>query len=174
MLESAENGNTGGSLNSTAGVFRLGDDAANRQYRAILSFNTAALPDNARLQSVQLKIRPNGAPVGASPFQSLGRLVFDLRSGWFGVNGALAAADFNTTASLMSAGTFSSSLSAGWYTASLSSSTALGSINRAGVTQLRLRFTKDDNNNRAANYMNFFSGNAAAGQPVLVITYTLP
>jgi len=36
VLESAENSNAGGTLNSTATTFNLGDNAANKQYRAIL------------------------------------------------------------------------------------------------------------------------------------------
>jgi hypothetical protein len=42
-----------------------------------------------------------------------------------------------------------------------------------GLTQMRLRFNLDDNNNAIANILSLFSGNAAAGsRPQLVITYT--
>jgi hypothetical protein len=38
-----------------------------------------------------------------------------------------------------------------------------------------LYFSIDDNDNRSANFMKFFSGNAAvADRPVLTITYTVP
>ena len=41
-----------------------------------------------------------------------------------------------------------------------------------GLTQLRLRFKLDDNNNAIANFISFFSGDAAsANRPVLTITY---
>ena len=42
-----------------------------------------------------------------------------------------------------------------------------------GVTQLRLRFKLDDNNNAVAN-ISFFSGNypTMTSRPTLVITYT--
>ena len=58
-------------------------------------------------------------------------------------------------------------LDGGWYSAILNS---LG-----GTTQFRLRFTLDDNNDHAADYMKFFSGNAAAiNRPMLVIEYYVP
>jgi len=44
-----------------------------------------------------------------------------------------------------------------------------------GLTQIRLRFKLDDNNNAIANYLNLLSGNATvANRPQLVITYSLP
>ena len=46
--ETTENSNAGGTLNSVATTFRLGDDAGKRQYRGVLSFNTgASIPDDA-------------------------------------------------------------------------------------------------------------------------------
>jgi len=47
---------------------------------------------------------------------------------------------------------------------------------RSGLTQIRLRFKRDDNNNTVANILSLYSGNAAlaADRPQLVITYTIP
>jgi hypothetical protein len=48
-------------------------------------------------------------------------------------------------------------------------------INRTGVTQFRLRFALDDNNNGTADYLLFYSGNAATSKrPTLVIKYYAP
>ena len=48
-------------------------------------------------------------------------------------------------------------------------------INRAGITQLRLRFQLDDDNDAVADLIRFYSGNAiAANRPVLVIEYSVP
>jgi hypothetical protein len=45
----------------------------------------------------------------------------------------------------------------------------------SGVTQIRLRFKLDDNNNNLANYLRLFSGNAAiADRPQLTIEYYVP
>ena len=44
------------------------------------------------------------------------------------------------------------------------------------MTQFRLYFTRDDNDDLGADFMKFFSGNYAnaAARPTLVITYTVP
>ena len=46
-------------------------------------------------------------------------------------------------------------------------------INRAGLTQMRLRFAMETNHNNAADYRAFLSGNTAF-KPVLWITYYVP
>ena len=57
VLESGEDTGKGGSLNATATTFYLGDNAQDRQFRAILHFQTSTLPDNAVIVSVTLKIK---------------------------------------------------------------------------------------------------------------------
>ena len=50
-----------------------------------------------------------------------------------------------------------------------------GDINKVGVTQFRLRFTLDDNDDMGNDYIKFFSGNSTdANRPALIITYYLP
>jgi len=45
----------------------------------------------------------------------------------------------------------------------------------SGLTQIRLRFYLDDNNNTTANYLSLYSGNAGASyRPQLVIEYYEP
>lgn len=173
LLESFETSNLGGSKNNTASTFPLGDDAANRQYRVILSFNTSGLPDNAIIKSAVLKIKRSGTLVGKNPFTVLGNLWADIRKGPFGGKAALQLADFKASASAKKVGAFNKTPVGGWYTDNLNA-TGLTKINKTGLTQFRLYFAKDDNNNYRADYMKFFSGNASSGKPVLVITYTLP
>jgi hypothetical protein len=74
-------------------------------------------------------------------------------------------------------GPFKPPLSKGWY--SLNLTLANSSINRlnsnGGVTQIRLRFKLDDNNNKVANTLKLFSGNApGASRPQLIIEYYVP
>src|SRR5258706_229323 len=173
VLESSEMSNAGGSMNATANIFRLGDDALNRQYRAILSFNTVSLPNTAVIQSALIKIRQSGAPVGSDPFTVLGKLWADIRQGPFGGNAALALGDFNATASATKVGAFNPIPTSGWYTDTLNAA-GRSNINKIGLTQLRLYFNLDDNNNHVADLMRFLSGDHVSGKPVLVITYTLP
>ncbi len=173
VLESAENSNVGGSVNTTATTFRLGDDALNRQYKAILSFNTASLPDNASIQSVVLKIKQAGVPIGSNPFNVLGNLFVDIRKGAFGAADTLTVTDFQATPSAARVATFSKTPAAGWYSATLNLA-GRNNINNVGVTQFRLYFTKDDNNDLGADFMKFVSGNNAMMKPQLIITYTVP
>jgi hypothetical protein len=172
VLETAENSNAGGAMNATATMFNLGDDAANKQYRAILSFNTAPLPDNAVITAVTLKFKKAGQ-VAANPFATLGNILVDVKKGNFGT-AALQAADFQTLSSKDGVLSFTNKLVSGWYSKALAAAN-FTYINKAGTTQFRLRFTKDDNNNHTADYLKLYSGNApAASQPVLVIQYYVP
>ena len=66
----------GGSLKAGAVTFSLGDDASDRQYRSILSFNTSTLPDNAVVTGITLGIRRQGF-TGADPFTVLGTIRID-------------------------------------------------------------------------------------------------
>ena len=48
-------------------------------------------------------------------------------------------------------------------------------INLTGHTQFRLRFNLDDNDDLGADYLSFYSGNAAeADRPELIVTYYVP
>ena len=173
VLESSETSGRGGAVNVGATSLYIGDDADNRQYRAILSFNTAGLPDNAVIVSATLRLRYAGV-VGTNPFATHGALRYDIRTGAFSGNNALLAADFQAPASLAAAGNIGRAMSAGWLTGTLSSA-ALSAINKSGVTQIRLRHAKDDNNDHAADYLRLYSGNApTASRPVLEISYSLP
>jgi hypothetical protein len=170
VLESSETSNKGGSLNAIGKTFHLGDDAFKRQYRAILSFDTSKLPAGAVIQSVTLRIKQSGKPVGSDPFKTMGTLLLDIKKGSFGKS-ALEITDFQAK-SVKKVGTFAKE-STGWYVAALNA-TGIANINRTGVTQFRLYFTKDDNNNAKAEYMKFFSGNNGTGKPELSIIYTVP
>jgi hypothetical protein len=172
ILESTETSGTGGTMDSTATTFRLGDEADDKQYRSILSFNTTLIPDAAVLQSVILRVKQNGAVVGTDPFTILGSVWADIRTGTFGA-GALELADFNLVASVTAAGAFNSTPVSSYYSLTMNA-TARNAINKLGRTQIRLRFGMDDNNDALADYMKFLSGDFASGQPELVITYTVP
>jgi len=163
----------GGSLNATGSTFQLGDNAANRQYRAVLSFNTASLPDTAVIKSALLKIKQSGLPTGSNPFNILGNLWVDIRKGVFGSSSALELGDFSAGATAGKVAAFSKIPVGGWYTATLGA-TGRSSLNKTGPTQVRLYFALDDNNNHVADFMKFLSGNAAGSRPVLTIKYTLP
>jgi hypothetical protein len=89
VLESDDTSSIGGTLNAGAITFNLGDDALNRQFRSILSFNTSGLPDNAVIKKVMLKIKPQSL-VGVNPFTTHGGLMVDVRKPFFGTSAGLA------------------------------------------------------------------------------------
>ncbi|MBW7918314.1 MAG: hypothetical protein H3C52_03295 [Anaerolineales bacterium] len=174
-LESFETSNMGGTFNSTAITLLLGDDAVNRQYRSILSFNTASLPDNAVITKVTLKVRLQKIVGGGNPVNALQGFMADVRKGVFGTS-ALQVIDFQAPAS-KTVGPLKPALVGGWYTLNLTPAKA--SVNKlatgSGLTQIRLRFKLDDNNNAVANYLSLYSGNAAVGaRPQLIVEYYVP
>ncbi len=175
ILESSETSNKGGALNTNATTIRLGDDAVKKQYRAILSFSTANLPDYATITRVTLKLKPQALVGGGNPMAIFKGLMVDIKNGIFGT-AALDVSDFQAAAS-KSYGPFQPVLTNGWYSINLTA--ARGSINTlaigSGLTQIRLRFKLDDNNNAVANYLSLYSSDApAASRPQLVITYYVP
>jgi hypothetical protein len=168
-----ETSNKGGILNAAATTFNLGDDAADRQFRSILSFDTSSLPDDAIITGATLKIKKQGQ-AGTNPFNTHVGLRIGIRRPYFGLAADLAINDFQALASMKTIATFSRTPAGEWYSASLTT-TAYPYINRAGTTQFRLRFEKDDNDDRGADYLRFYSGNAAvAYRPVLFIEYSIP
>jgi hypothetical protein len=171
VLESAETSEIGGTLNTTSSVFILGDDAMNRQFRSILSFNTSLLPDNAVIVRVTLKIKFQGL-TGTNPFLTHGPLRADIQSPFFGTTPGLVISDFQAPADLWAAGTFGVTPVSYWYGANLGSA-AYPFIDRTGITQFRLRFQAGDNGDLGADYMRFFAGGVAAA-PQLIITYSVP
>jgi uncharacterized repeat protein (TIGR02543 family) len=177
VLESGLNTNKGGTMDKVTGLYlNLGDDAAKKQYRSILSFATgAAIPDNATITKVTLKFRLYKTYGTGNPVTLLGGFMADIKNGFFGTT-ALQLTDWQTPAT-KSYGPFKPNPVSGWYTLDLSAGKAY--INKlttnSGLTQIRLRFKMKYNNNSVANYITLFSGNAgAANRPQLIIEYTLP
>jgi hypothetical protein len=172
VLESNETSGLGGSGNSTGLALVVGDDASNKQYRSILSFGTGSLPDNARILSVQLRLKFQRI-VGTDPFTTHGNLTVDLNKRPFSGSSVLQKTDFEAAAGMPDAFVIPNTPVAGWYSVTWNSSN-FSFIELTGVTQLRLRFVTDDNDDLSADYIAFVSGNATSNRPQLIITYSLP
>ncbi len=133
--------------------------------RAVLSFDTSSLPDNAVVTSATLTIAyrsasgdPWGNPAGNT-------MVVDVRTGCFGAC-TIEAADW--AAAGTSTGSAQIPSFAGGNQASTVFDTAgRAAINRTGRTQARLRFSA---NQTATNYLWIDKGASAK----LSVTYTLP
>ncbi len=73
VVESKETSNVGLFKNSTLPYLTVGDDAQRRQYRTILSFYTAALPDNAVITNAVIRVKKKVVSSG-DIFSKLGTL----------------------------------------------------------------------------------------------------
>ena len=178
ISETSETSNMGGTFTNGTSTLRLGDDASRRQLRAILSFDTSGVPDAAVITSLTLKIRKQAITGGGDPVALLQGFMLDVMNGTYGVP-ALQPTDFQATGATTVFKTFGPYLSVpdslGWYTVSLPA-TAYKYVNKlttsSGLTQIRLRFKLDDNNNRLANFLSVYSGEAAStSRPRLMIQY---
>ena len=173
VLEQDETSGKGGTFDAAATTGRVGDDALDRQYRSILHFDTATLPDNAVITGVTLRIRKQSV-VGTDPFDTHGFLTVDMRTGAYRDNPALEKFDFQAVGSRGNVGRFVKVASDGWYRAPLRA-VSYPLINLTGSTQFRLRFAIDDNDDLGADYLSFYTGDAAeADRPELIVTYYVP
>ncbi len=172
VLESGENTNAGGSLRADAFLV-IGDNATDKQYRSILYFDTSTLPDNAVILRVTLKIKSAGV-TGTDPFTTHGNLLADIKEGTFSA-ADLEITDFEAWVSNDNVGSFSAVSGApGWYKLTLAASDH-AYINLTYITQFRLRFATDDNNDTGADYAAFYAGDAGlANRPQLIVEYTVP
>ncbi len=173
VLEFGENTVAGGKYNRSSSTMAVGDDAGDRQYRTFLSFNTISIPDNAIIVLAEVKIKKQGY-VGTDPFITHGVLLLEINNGAFGRSILLEPIDFSSPAGVGSSIEQMALYGSGW-TSTLLSSNNLKFINKYGVTQFRIRFSKDDNDDRSADYLKFFSGDSSdANRPQLIVTYYVP
>lgn len=177
VLESTETSNVGG-LISGNGLINLGDNAAKQQYRSILSFNTSNLPDAAVITGVTLQLKKQGVVGGGDPVATFQGFLIDIKTGFFGTAASLQAADFQAAPVNKTLGPASPGLVSGFYNFNLTNGKDY--INKlatnGGLTQIRLHFKLDDNNDAVANILSVYSGETttAADRPQLVVTYYLP
>ncbi len=177
VLESSENSNAGGML-LNVGAIMLGDDANKNQYRGILSFNTgASIPDNATVTGVMLRFKQQGIIGKVNPISTFQGFMVDMKSGFINTLPAMQITDFQTGI----AGPYGPFISTPFnniYHIDLTyGKTNINRLNaNNGLTQIRLRFKLDDNNDNIANILYLYSGNAILeeNRPQLLITYTLP
>lgn len=169
ILESKETSNKGGKTDAKNTALIVGDSAADQEYRTVLHFDTSSLPDTAVITKVTLTVKKQSL---AGSVSSLGSLLADMRVNYFGAASSLANSDFEAPAgknqvAILKAGTSGYS--------GLLNTTGKTYINKAGATQMRLRFAKDDNDDKGNDYLKFYSGNAPFGsRPSLVIQYYIP
>jgi hypothetical protein len=178
VLESSEDSNVGGSKKSNGDYIYVGDDAQDRQYRAILHFPTTHLPDNAVIVSAYLMLKKYDT-TGTDPFTTHQNMLVDIKSGPYGTNflwfNGLQVQDFEAPASQNNIAVIQNNPIGDWYWTILDKS-CYQYINLTGVTQLRLRFELDDNDDQSPDFIKFYSGNDndLSNRPRLLIDYYVP
>jgi exo-beta-1,3-glucanase (GH17 family) len=170
IRECSETSGTGCEVDASSASLTVGDDSSNRQHRGFLSFNTSSLPDNAVITSIKLKVRVEGYT--GNPFEKRHQLKVDTCP-YFGASAKLKPDDFQAGESCIDAGVFDAKPFQWWYIAYLDPE--VSPINLAGVTQFRLRYSPDDDNDQRADYAKLYSGDADdANKPILVLRYSIP
>jgi ELWxxDGT repeat protein len=177
VLETGENTNKGGLINTTNLTCLIGDDASDKQYRTILHFNTSRIPDDAVITKVTLQYKQHSI-IGADPYATHGKVWADIKEGFFSNNPGLVKSDFAAAPSMGFAGYFvftPSPLAYPIYRATLKD-TAFQYLNLDGITQFRLRFGVDDDNDNTADYIKVFCGDMGVpfNRPVLRLWYYVP
>jgi aryl-phospho-beta-D-glucosidase BglC (GH1 family) len=169
VLESTSTSGVGGSL--AAGKIRVGDDASNRQYVAILSFDTSAIPDGATITSATLQVKRD-VVAGTDPFTTHGSCNVSVRTGGFNGNTALEAADLQAAATAANVATMSDAVANGNLSTGVLNAAGRNAISKTGKTQIRLSFTLGDNADGGADYLQCNASNdTVAKRPTLIITY---
>jgi hypothetical protein len=179
VLELTETSNIGG-LTDSEGIgptaLRLGDNygilAGERQYKSILSFDTSSIPDEATIVSATLKLR-RGVVIGTNPFMTHGPCLVDIVNGAFGGNPALQSRDFQAPASATGVAIMSNPLDDGRLSTGALTADGLSAINKTGLTQLRVYFSIDDDNDASDDIITFHSGDSLLpfNRPVLEVSY---
>ena len=174
VLESSEDSNTGKRINSKSSTLYVGDDQSNKQYLSVLHFDTSDLPDTAVITSVTLKIKKQGL-VGTDPLTTHGNLLTDIQTPYFGSSLGLDGDDFQATPGQSEVAIFNTTPDINMWFSAVLNEAGYSYINLSGTTQFRLRFALDDNNDRDADYVKFYSGEASeSDRPQLVIQYYIP
>ena len=181
ITEAAADSGTGGSVNSFSSTFRLGDDSLNRAYRKFLSFDTSALPDNAIITQATIGMTRIGNPIGSLPIgvadSQYGDILVDIATGSFGNSSALAASDWQASATAEGVSKFP------WpaFAANQTIFSRVGDeyaslVNAEGRTQFRVRCENDDDGDFSADSMPYATSNYPLStlRPQLEIEYYVP
>ncbi len=174
VFESSEDSNVGGVISQGPAV-RIGDDGLDKQIKAIFSFDTSLLPEGAVIEMATLRIR-RGPQFGGNPFLALGACHVDVQTGGFSGNPALQPSDFESPATVTQSATLSGAPNIRDWSEGTLDSAGLAAIDPTGITQMRVYFELDDDDDEANDAFGYYSGEtpSSANYPELVVTYTLP
>jgi len=165
VIESTETSGVGGTYKTTATY--IGDSASRQQYRAILSFDTSSIPDGATITSATLTMRRLGK--GGDAGVNLGTITVDIKNGYFGAQSGVRADDFAAAASASGVATMPYPAANGDYSEAALNSSGRSNVNKTGLTQFKIRFTTDDDNDSTADYLNIYD---TGSPPTLAVIWS--
>jgi hypothetical protein len=150
----------------------VGDNNQDRQYKAVVSFDTSAIPDGATILSATLRLR-RGTLSGASPFSTHGTCWVDVQTGGLSGSTTLQTGDFQAVATAVQSASLTNAASNGAWSEGSLNAAGLAALDKTGTTQLRVYFNLDDNDDTGNDYLGYYSGDntTAANRPQLVVTY---
>ena len=161
IVESSETSNQGGTVVAASMNFaaiRAGDTEFNQQIKSILSFDTSSISQGTPIVFARLFLQ-RGTVVGVNPFEILGPCYVDVKGGnGFSTLPALQKTDFQTLATAVRAGQLSNPPYDGAWSSAVLNGPGTAAINKTGITQCRIYFAIDDNDNSARDFIGWYSG----------------
>ncbi|MBT8483952.1 MAG: right-handed parallel beta-helix repeat-containing protein [Phycisphaerae bacterium] len=150
--------------------------------RAILSFDTSAIPSGVEILDATLELT-RGLSAGSTVYADYGSLQLEIKEGGFGGDEALALGDYDAAADapplrLENQGDTLGDvwrIDVGRIGVGHPSEHGLDLINRSGATQFRLSFENETDGNTDQDQLGFISGKDTTGRaPLLLVTYEAP
>jgi len=157
----------------TAPVLHVGDQINDGQVKAVVSFDTSSIPDDATILAASLRLRRTSIQ-GANAFETLGRMLVDVQTGSFSGNPAAEPGDFEAGATVTAAASLNDpSLNGDLRSIGVLNAAGRAAINKTGRTQLRLSFEVHDNANATSDRILYGAGDNTdpSTWPVLDVTY---
>ena len=154
-------------------ALRAGDFDFDLQHKTIVSFDTSSIPDGATIVSATLRLR-RGTVVGTNPFTTHGTCFIDVKGGaGFGGSVNLATGDFQAAADATQVGSLSNAPNDGDWSSGALDATGLAFIDKTSITQFRIYFSRDDDDDGDSDYIGWYSGDdpMPGNRPVLEIVY---
>jgi len=175
IVESSETSETGGIIQSTLGnavALWAGDLNNDAQAKSIVSFDTSVIPVDATVLSATLRLR-RGNVGGTNPFVTHGDCLVDAQSGGFSGDPALESSDFEAPASATAVAVLSNAAADGDWSEGVLNASGLSALNLSGITQFRVHFQLQDNDDGSRDFISYRSGDDSdpANHPQLIVVY---
>ncbi len=175
VIESAKSSGVGGSAQRGSPTMFIGDGSRGQQSKALLSFDTSAIPAGAEVTGATLRLF--GTRVAGRP-GSLGPLFASMRVGdaggaLFGTDPAVESSDFQVQPHLHRVAEFRAAAANADVAAELHP-LAAAMLSRTGPTQFIVRFCKATNGDASADGVTVASGDYGSDSPArprLVVRY---